>query len=225
MANTVKSDSLKINIMPEDVHSHFINNNLIQENQLYLVEDDTMVLTNTGTVVSKFADYAEVAEWADGNPNNEDRIGYFVSISSCVSGISMSKATSESDIRGVTMERPGFAANATVDKYDSNGNLLQKFNYVGFAGFVPVIDNGTCTVQGRCVSSDEGTAVPSPNNMGYQVIERIDNAHILILVEPQADMLVRIRNDMSTVESKVDDISVALNNKSQVMICTWGSDD
>lgn len=201
MASTVKTNALKINVMPEDVHSHFINNGLIQENQLYLVEDNTMVLTDTGTVVSQHADFAEVAEWSDGNPTGEDRIGYFVSISSCASGISMSKATSTSDIRGVTMARPGFAANASIDKYDSNGNLLSKFNYVGFAGFVPVIDNGTCEVQGRCMSSDDGTAVPSPNNMGYQVIDRIDSTHILILVEPQADMLVRVRSDITNIEN------------------------
>lgn len=203
MATTVKSNSLKINIMPEQVYSHYANNDLLQENELYLVEDDVLLLTNTGTVVSQYADYSEVAEWPDGNINGEDRIGYFVSVSTCATGISMMKATSESDVRGVTMKYPGFAANAGPDKFDSDGNLLTKYDFVAFAGFVPVIDNGRCVVGKRCVSDDYGTAIPSPNDMGYQVMERIDSSHVLIMVEPQADTMVRIRSDMTEIQEQL----------------------
>lgn len=203
MATTVKSNSLKINIMPEEVFSHYSNNDLINDNELYLVEDDILLLTDSGTVVSQFADYSEVAEWPDGNIDGEDRIGYFVSADICATGISMQKATSTSDVRGVTMRNPGFAANASPDKFDSNGQLLPKYNYVAFAGFVPVIDNGRCDVRGKCVSDDDGTAIPSPNDMGYQVLERIDETHVLILVEPQADALVRIKSDMNEINNKL----------------------
>lgn len=159
---------------------------------------------NNGTVVSENADFAEVGEWSDGNPNNEDRIGYFVSVDTSEPGKTMVKATSSSDVRGVTMLRPAFAGNASADKYDADGNLLPQYTYVGFAGFVPVIDNGTCEVNGHCMPSDDGTAIPSTNNMGYQVIERIDDTHVMILVEPQADMMVRIKEDVSKLsEEKV----------------------
>jgi len=33
-----------------------------------------------GTYSSPCADYAELFEWSDGNPNNEDRVGYFVTL-------------------------------------------------------------------------------------------------------------------------------------------------
>lgn len=159
---------------------------------------------NNGTVVSENADFAEVGEWSDGNPNNEDRIGYFVSVDTSEPGKTMVKATSSSDVRGVTMLHPAFAGNASADKYDTDGNLMKQYAYVGFSGFVPVIDNGTCTVNGRCMPADDGTAVPSSNNLGYQVIERIDSTHVLVLVEPQADMMVRIKEDVSQLsEEKV----------------------
>lgn len=152
---------------------------------------------NNGTVISENADYAEVGEWSDGNPDAEDRTGYFVSVDTSEPGKTMVKATSASDVRGVTIAQPAFSANASADKYDAEGNLLKQYNYVCFAGFAPVIDNGTCTVNGRCMPADDGTAIPSTNNMGYQVIERIDDTHVLLLVEPQADMMVRIKEDVS----------------------------
>ena len=203
MAYTVKSNSLKINVMPEEVFNHFQNNNKINDNEIYLIEDDTLLMSEAGTVLSRHADYAEVAEWPDGNINNEDRTGFFVSIDTCDTGISMMKATSTSDIRGVTMRYPGFAANADPSKYSKDGMLLPKYNYVAFAGFVPIIDKGRCTVRKRCVSDDDGTAIPSPNDMGYQVIERIDSTHVLILVEPQADMMVRIKSDVEEINNKL----------------------
>lgn len=175
-------------------------------------------LSNNGTVISENADFAEVAEWSDGNPNDEDRIGYFVSVDTSEAGKTMVKATSSSDVRGVTMLQPAFAGNASTDKYDSDGNLLKQYDYVGFAGFVPVIDNGTCTVNGRCMPADDGTAVPSSNNLGYQVIERIDSTHVIVLVEPQADMMVRIKEDIKELsenkaeQTEVDELKGDLND-------------
>lgn len=222
MATTVKTSSLKINVMPEEVYRHFSNNDLIKDNEVYLVEDNTLLLTDSGTVVSQHADFSEVAEWPDGNIDNENRVGYFVSVDFCDTGISMMKATSTSDVRGVTMENPGFAANADSSKFGPDGRLLPKFDYVAFAGFVPVIDKGRCTIKGRCVSDDDGTAIPSPNDMGYQIMERIDAEHVLILVEPQADMMVRVKADIDEINSKLlnqdvveyltnDDIDAMLN--------------
>ena len=164
-----------------------------------------------GTVISANADFAEVGEWSDGNPDAEDRIGYFVSIDTSEPGKTMVKATSTSDVRGVTITRSAFSANASSDKYDEDGNLLSKYNYVCFAGFATVIDNGTCEVNGKCMPADDGTAVPSSNSMGYQVIERIDETHILVLVEPQADMMVRIKDDISDLQTLLGDAALLLD--------------
>lgn len=180
--------------------------------KLYSTQFDNYVTTATwneyvkasyGTVTSSNADFAEVGEWSDGNPDEEDRRNYFVTVSKTESGITMTKATADSDVRGVTISHPAFAANASDDKYDENGNLLPQYNYVAFAGFATVIDNGTCTVNGRCMPDDNGCAVPSNNSMGYQIIERVAKNKVLILVEPSADMLNRIKTDVENIENSL----------------------
>lgn len=54
--------------------------------------------TFSGTVSSSTgADYAEYFEWKDGNPNNEDRVGYIV----CLDGDKIVKANAGDDILGI----------------------------------------------------------------------------------------------------------------------------
>jgi hypothetical protein len=170
--------------------------------------------TPEGTVVSQNADFAEVAEWADGNPDNEDRTGYFVCASVPLNGIVMKKAKSTDDVKGVTILAPAFAGNYTKDKLDSNGNLKPKYSYVAIIGFVPVRDKGRCTVGGRCMPDDDGCAIPSSNSMGYQVVSRIDENRVLIIIEPNGDMVQRIKTQVKTkigywkqnTEYKIDDV-------------------
>lgn len=157
-------------------------------------------ITADGTVVSPNADFAEVAEWADGNPDNEDRTGYFVCANVPLDGIVMKKAKSTDDVKGVSILAPAFAGNYTLDKLDSNGNLKPKYSYVAIIGFVPVIDKGRCTVGGRCMPDDDGCAIPSSNNMGYQVVSRVDDNRVLIIIEPNGDMVQRIK---TKVQSKI----------------------
>ena len=154
-----------------------------------------------GKVTSENADYAEVGQWADGNTNDEDRIGYFVAIDDTTEGRTMVKATSTADVRGVTVDSPAFSGGYSADKADSNGELSKQYDYVAIMGIVPVIDNGTCTVNGRCMPADDGTAIPSTNNLGYQVIERIDSTHVMIAFEPGADMTQRIKTDIEELQN------------------------
>ena len=170
------------------------------------------IQTTEGTIVSQNADFAEVAEWADGNPNNEDRVGYFVCANVPVNGIVMKKATSIDDVKGVTILAPAFAGNYTKDKLDSKGNLLSKYSYVAIIGFVPVIDNGTCTVGGRCMPDDNGCAVPSSNSMGYQVVNRIDENRVLIIIEPNGDMVQRVKTKINQLQEDIGDIDTALDS-------------
>lgn len=157
----------------------------------------------TGTIISGNADYAEVGEWSDGNPNSEDRLGYFVAIAAVGDNtIKIRKATSEDDVKGVTVLNPAFSGNAAAEKYVSDGVLYPKYSYVGLMGIVSVIDNGTCTVGGRCMPANDGTAIPSTNNMGYGVLERIDENHVLIAVEPGADMIQRIKTQIVELQNR-----------------------
>ena len=155
-------------------------------------------------ITSANADYAEVGQWADENTAGENRIGYFVSVSKTEAGITMVKATSTTDIRGVTVETPAFAAGASADKFNSEGKLLDKYAFVAFAGFVNVYDNGTCSIGGRCMSDDNGCAIPSSNNMGYEVIDRIDENTIQIIIKPSGDMIQRIKTDITELENVVE---------------------
>lgn len=150
--------------------------------------------TADGTVSSRNAVYAEVGEWIDGNPNGEDRIGYFVCVDNNTPGVTMRKATADDDVRGVTVAAPAFSGNCSSDKFDSDGNLLAKYSFVAVMGMVSVIDNGTCTVNGRCMPNANSTASPVDGNYGYQVIERIDDTHILIAVEPGTDTQYNFKN-------------------------------
>lgn len=157
----------------------------------------------TGTIISGNADYAEVGEWSDGNPNSEDRLGYFVAIAAVGDNtIKIRKATSEDDVKGVTVLNPAFSGNAAAEKYVSDGVLYPQYSYVGLMGIVSVIDNGTCTVGGRCMPANDGTAIPSTNNMGYGVLERIDENHVLIAVEPGADMIQRIKTQIVELQNR-----------------------
>lgn len=168
--------------------------------------------TAEGTVVSQNADFAEVAEWADGNPDNEDRTGYFVCANVPVDGIVMRKATSTDDVKGVTILAPAFAGNYTKDKLDNSGRLLPKYSYVAIIGFVPVRDNGTCSVGGRCMPDDNGCAIPSSNSMGYQVVNRIDENRVLIIIEPNGDMVQRIKTKINQMQEYIANMELSGGN-------------
>lgn len=203
MPNNVDVNKLKIHVMPDEVFESYVDNNAINENELYIVEDDTQIVTADGTVVSGNADFAEVGEWVDGNPNEEDRIGYFVCIDHSCPGPYIRKATANDDIRGVTVSAPAFAGNYSGDKLGENEKLLQQYDFVAVIGVVPVIDNGTCEVYSRCMPGDDGTAVPTTSEHGYEVIERIDSTHVLILVEPGTDCHIRLENQIKDLDRRV----------------------
>ena len=167
--------------------------------QLLKKMDENTVMNGDGVVASPNADFAEVAEWSDGNPDNEDRIGYFVCFDVPTSGIIMRKANADDDVKGVTVSNPSFAGNCTKDKFDENGKLLPQYEYVGVIGLVPVHDNGQCVVGERCVPADGGLAAPSPNDKGYQVVERYNENMILIAVEPNGDMVYRLQEQIDAL--------------------------
>lgn len=172
----------------------------------------------TNTVISPNADYAEVGEWADGNPSAENRLGYFVAVAEVADNTTkIRKATSKDDVRGVTVYNPAFSGNAAANKYGASGELLKQYNYVGIMGIIPVIDNGRCTVQGRCMPADDGTAIPSTNNMGYAVLERVDATHVLIAVEPGADMAQRIKSDIRDIETQIERLAATPYDKAIVI--------
>lgn len=140
--------------------------------------------TSDGTVTSINADYAEVGEWLDGNPTSEDRVGYFVCIDTNEPGVMIRKGNSNDGIKGVTVTAPAFSGNCSDDKFDENGFLLSNYSYVAITGIVKVIDNGDCIVGERCMPTSDGTAGPISGDYGYLVLNRVDDTHVLISIDP-----------------------------------------
>ena len=64
-----------------------------------------MLKCKGGSVSS--ADYAEYFEWSDSNPNNEDRVGYFVSLNP-----ERKIQVSGTNILGIVSATPGVIGNA-----------------------------------------------------------------------------------------------------------------
>lgn len=157
---------------------------------------------------SSGADYAEIFEFLDGNYNNDDRRGLFVTLD----GEKIRLATSEDDyILGVVSATPSIIGDAQSDdwhgKYETdvfgariveNGayklsedfdeslddtyvNRLERNEWaaVGLIGKLIVVDDGTCTVNGYCKPSVNGIATAS--DAGYRVMSRIDESHIKIM--------------------------------------------
>lgn len=151
--------------------------------------------SENGAVVSSGEDYAICFQWSDGNINAENRCNRFVQLT--YGGNRISFAKSNSDICGVTTDSAGF-----IENYDIKTDYT---SFVGVLGIVTVIDNGTCTVGKTCMSDDNGYAVPSSNDMGYRIMERVDDTKIRIAVKPNDDMIQRIKTDVSKLNSGLTD--------------------
>jgi hypothetical protein len=173
-----------------------------------------------GVVVSQNSDLSEVCQWSDSNPSKEDRSGYFVNITGLDK---ISKATSTSDVRGVTTSSSGFAMNADKNKYDANGTLLSKYNYVCFNGPVVVrtaTNFASAPSNSKCVPNNSGVAVLSSNGVGYQVLDVVDSTHAYILFEPQMHLCSKFRSDIDTLQSDVANVKTQLQELSGLAVGT-----
>ena len=86
----------------------------------FSVQYDGIVKAKSTITASTTADYAEFFEWIDGNPDNDDRIGYFVTLD----GDKIRIATAEDDyILGVVSGEPFVLGNGDCDTW--NGMFLR----------------------------------------------------------------------------------------------------
>lgn len=179
------------------------------------IKEDKKILKNE-IITSERAEYSEVREWSDYNPNNEQRVGYFVCFDSNASNPSLvKKASREDDIRGVTVSSPAFAINSSFDKYLIGGKLNNKYCYVATLGIVDVLDDGSCIPKGRCMPNNNGIATNVNTEHGYFVLERIDQNHIKILVEPGVDCLYKL--ELSKVSCSIP-MHMSINEKGGLRI-------
>lgn len=185
-----------------------------QEKDGTLIQNSAMQVDFSGNVYAGGAyktigaDYAEYFEWLDGNVDNQDRIGLFVTLD----GDKIKLANKDDYILGVISANPSIVGNSAEldwhDKYktdvygrliyDESHNPIVSKNYndtleyvprgarkeyskVGLLGQLVVQDDGTCEVNGYCTASVNGVATKSDS--GYRVIKRIDKKHIKIILK------------------------------------------
>lgn len=185
-----------------------------QERDGTLIQNSAMQVDFSGNVYAGGAyktigaDYAEYFEWLDGNVDNQDRIGLFVTLD----GDKIKLANKDDYILGVISANPSIVGNSAEldwhDKYktdvygrliyDESHNPIVNENYddtleyvprgarkeydkVGLLGQLVVQDDGTCEVNGYCTASVDGMATKSDS--GYRVVKRIDETHIKIILK------------------------------------------
>lgn len=175
----------------------------------FRVTADGQVL-GTQAYAASGADFAECFEWADGNPDNEDRRGRFVTLD----GEKIRLATADDEyILGAVSATPTVIGDAHTDDWHGkyvtdvfgarvleNGawKLTEDFeeeqdtNYtsrlkraewaaVGLVGKLIVVDDGTCQVNGYCKPSGNGIATAAET--GFRVMARMDDTHIKVLIK------------------------------------------
>lgn len=154
------------------------------------------------------ADYAEYFEWADGNPENEDRRGMLVSLS----GDKIRLAHGD-DIDGVISASPSVCGNeyglhwqgkyekdifgavqygkdgrpVTAGGYDKDREYIPRskrpeWSPVGLVGRLIVTDDGSCTVGGY-VSARNGIGHVTFAKTGVKVLKRLDKNHVEVLIK------------------------------------------
>ena len=161
----------------------------------------------TGGYNTMGADYAEYFEWADGNPDNEDRRGMLVALD----GDRIVPASGNGFL-GVISANPSVVGNSAVlnweGKYkrdvfgctvrDENGEPILNPDYdpekkyipreqrpewaaVGLVGRLVVTDDGSCKTGGYCTAKN-GTASYSKSATRARVLKRIDDTHVEVFI-------------------------------------------
>ena len=160
--------------------------------------------TTDGTTLGRNMEYAIIYEWADGNLENENRIGYFVSLDT-EDPTKIVKATKDSTVVGIVSYAPAFAGNAHAEMYDEDKKLLPQYAYVSIIGQIPVRYDETVTEIGVSVMpNDEGVA--ELHEFGYTVTQIVDENFALVLVELNSQALVELNTTLSNYVKRVGDI-------------------
>jgi hypothetical protein len=122
-------------------------------------------LWTAGTVTSTGADYAELFEWLDGNPNGDDRVGMIVALE----GDKIRPATAEDEILGVisgtAMVLGDNAAWEWKDKYvtDNYGRIVYAEPVEEFAEYTDYVDPEDESTWKNVKESTGFTAYPKLN--------------------------------------------------------------
>lgn len=165
------------------------------------------LLYASSSIVTSGADYAEYFEWADGNPNNEDRVGRLVTMD----GMYIRLAQPNEWILGIVSAAPCFLGDGQEEEWQGmyikdvygrkmivDGEYVLNPDYdptielkgrqyrpewspVGLVGKLVVDDDGTAEVNGFITTGKDGIATASKTETRFRVIERLDDHHIKVV--------------------------------------------
>lgn len=178
-------------------------------NIITLIKGDNTTST-ISTRVNTGADYAEMFEWLDGNPNNEDRRGMFVTLE----GDKIKLASNGDYILGVVSSNPSIVANTYTDEWagkyledefgvyltDENNNRVlnpefkseekyisrldrPEWTAIGMLGILNVRHDGTATVNRYVTVNKDGIGMACDKNTpnSYRVIKVKSNDVCMII--------------------------------------------
>lgn len=146
-------------------------------------------------------------EWADGNPNDQYRLYRFVTADN--DGNKVELANANSYVCGVTVRNDSFLGQDRTNA---------KYCVVQSLGICVVEDNGNLFAGNKCMPTNNGKATLSNNNLGYRVIERVDENHVKIIMSPNNDMIQRIKNDALEIHVLTSEPSYSLGKNGDLAV-------
>lgn len=155
----------------------------------------TGFIYGTKSFNSSGADYAEyIKEWADGNPDYEDRVGYFVTLKNGM----LYKANEGDYIAGITSGNPSVVGNADEDYYwkyardafnrivmEDVPEIIMKTEKKLITQFSPLLDEKGNQIQdgnGNPLFA-ETPLLDGNGNEQYEDVPMLDEAHKPIMIE------------------------------------------
>lgn len=183
----------------------------------------------TERVYSSSNGLGEFRRWKDGNPEGEDRSGYFIAIVPGTDEIEICDATH--DVYGISVHNSGFIGNQD-DLYYKGKDLLNNnandpsYAVVGIVGAMRVRTDGTARNGDYVVPNAYGEATLSENDYGYKVLSQGSYPsynYVTIAITPQSDALSRLQSSVTSgdlgeilikienIENSVGDLEVKVD--------------
>ena len=143
-----------------------------------LQADDTGVVDTAAMLDGSGTGYAEMFEWADGNPVGADRRGLFVTLE----GERIRIAQRDDVILGVIAAAPAFTGGVIdPDSPAVPRSIRADWAAVGLLGKLEALDDGSCVLGGLCGPGQWGLGTDSVQ--GYRVLRRVDENKVLICMK------------------------------------------
>lgn len=176
--NEISGQNVKFSLITESANWYVTyKENKTFETQYTKKESVPASVTVTGT------GYTECFEWWDGNEENEDRNGLFVTL--------------EGDKVRIADETDVYILGVVTDTAAVTGNVGTDGAAIGTHGTFIVRDDGTSEANDFCKVADGGIVTKSDEDTPYRVLERYDDNRIKIY----------INNNPSKVEDAVNELS------------------